>query len=352
MRAAIFTAPGQIDVAEVPDPGIVEPTDAIVRVEAAGVCGSDLWTYRGQSSAAPGSRIGHEFVGTVEEVGSQVSGLAVGDWVIAPFRYSDGTCSRCREGLPSSCRHGGFWGRDVVEAGQAEYVRVPLAGGTLVRVGNAGERPPASLVPALLSLADVMCTGHHAAITAGVSAGSTTAIIGDGAVGLCAVIAARMLGAERVVVFASSHEDRQRLAAELGADDVIALRGQAAVESLLDLTDGDGAHQVLECVGTPESFDAALGMLRPGGALSYVGIPHGVSVGIAPLFARNVTIIGGMAPARHYIPGLLPEVLHGRIDPGAVFTSRLALTDVARAYELMDSRQTIKTLLAPAPLDP
>lgn len=344
MRAAVYHAPGQVTFDEVPDSTIAAPTDAIVRVEATGVCGSDLWTYRGLSGARPGSRIGHEFVGTIVDVGSGIRDRRVGEWVIAPFRFSDGTCVFCRAGLPSSCLHGGFWGRNTADAGQGEYVRVPFADGTLVAV--EGGAPDDALVPSLVTLTDVMCTGYHAAVRGGVGPGSTTVVVGDGAVGLCAVVAARQLGAERIVVLASSHADRQALAAELGATDVVAVRGQEAVDHVRELT-GIGAEQVLECVGTAQSFDTALAAVRPGGTVSYVGLPHGVTVDLAKLFGTNVTITGGIAPARHYAPELLPLVLDGSIDPGRVFTARLDLADVATAYELMDSRQTIKTLLTP-----
>lgn len=346
MRAAVYHAPGRVELDEVADPVLVDPTDAIVRIEAAGVCGSDLWTYRGQSSAAPGSRIGHEFVGTVVEVGAQVRDIAVGRWVIAPFRFSDGTCAFCRAGLPSSCLHGGFWGRDTTDAGQGEYARVPFADGTLVPV--AGGAPDAALVPSLLTLTDVMGTGYHAALRGGVGPGSTTVVVGDGAVGLCAVVAARHLGAERVIVLASSHADRRHMAERLGATDLVTTRGPEAVAQVRELTGGLGPDQVLECVGTAQSFDTALGAVRPGGVVSYVGLPHGVNVELAKLFGTNVTITGGIAPVRAYVPELLPLVLDAVIDPGQVFTSRLALADVATAYHLMDSRQTIKTLLTPA----
>ncbi|WP_369401092.1 zinc-binding dehydrogenase [Demequina salsinemoris] len=328
-----------------PDPVVVDPTDAVVRVEAAAVCGSDLWSYRGQSTAKPGSRIGHEAVGTVIATGDEVTDIAVGDWVIVPFRWSDGVCAACARGLTTSCEHGGFWGREITEACQAELLRVPQADGTLVRALPDGSRPDDALVPSMLALADVMGTGYHAALSAGVGPGSTTVVIGDGAVGQCAIIAARLLGAARVVALASTHADRQALARSLGADEVITARGDDAVVAVAALTDGAGADQVLECVGTAQSFSTALAAVRSGGTVSYVGIPHGVQIDLATLFARNVTITGGVAPVRHYLPALLPAVLERRIDPGRVFTDRLGLSEVAEAYRRMDAREALKVLI-------
>lgn len=345
MRAAVYAGPGRVLVEDVPDPVLVETTDAIVRVEAAGVCGSDLWTYRGQGTAVPGARIGHECVGTVEAVGEQVTSVRPGDWVVVPFRYSDGACVHCRAGLPSSCLHGGFWSREVVGGCQAEYLRVPWADGTLVRALPDGARPAATLVPHLLALTDVMGTGYHAAVSARVGPGSTVVVVGDGAVGLCAVLAAQLLGAERVLVLASSHPERHELAEQFGADEVIAVRGPEAVAKIHALTEGLGAASVLECVGTADAFATALSVARAGGAIGYVGLPHGVQVDLAGVFARNLTIAGGLAPARRYLPDLLPSVVDGTIGPGAVFTARCGLEDIPEAYRLMDSRETVKPLL-------
>jgi threonine dehydrogenase-like Zn-dependent dehydrogenase len=346
MRAVVFNGPYDVSVETVPDPRILEPGDAIVQVVAAGVCGSDLWTYRGQANVAPGARIGHEFLGVVTELGSAVSALEVGDWVISPFRFSDGECRFCSRGLPSSCVHGGFWGREAVDAGQGQLIRVPYAGGTLVKITNSGAAPDPDLIPSLLTLSDVMPTGLHAVTKAGVAAGSTTVIIGDGAVGQCAVVAAGLAGAARIIVLGGRHADREQLARRFGAAEFVSERGEQAVEAVCDLTDGNGADQVVECVGTTESFDTALKLAQPGSTVGYVGLPHGVNIQLASLFARNIGIAGGVAPARHYLPELLPLVLDRSIDPGAVFTSRLTLEQAPLAYQLMDERQTIKTWLS------
>ncbi|WOQ15739.1 zinc-binding dehydrogenase [Raineyella sp. W15-4] len=350
MRAVVFNGPYDVSVETVPDPGIEEPSDAVVQVEAAAVCGSDLWTYRGQASVSPGARIGHEFLGRVVALGSSVTGLAVGDWVVAPFRYSDGCCEFCAEGLTSSCLHGGFWGREVLDAGQGEYVRVPQADGTLVRVGSGGAAPDPTMLPDLLTLADVMPTGLHAVTSAGVGPGDTVVVVGDGAVGQCAVTAARLAGAERVIVLGGTHADRENLARSLGADDFLSLRGEAAVTAIHELTGGRGARRVIECVGSSASFATALAVTRPGGSVGYVGLPHGVTIDLAQLFGRNITMSGGMCPARHYLPDLLEKVLGDEIHPGAVFTSIAGLEKAADAYDLMDRRTTIKAMLKPSSL--
>jgi alcohol dehydrogenase len=348
MRAVVFNGPYDVSVETVADPSIQNPGDAILKVVAAGVCGSDLWTYRGQANVAPGSRIGHEFLGIITELGTDVVGLAVGDWVISPFRFSDGTCEYCTSGLPTSCVNGGFWGREVVDAGQGEYVRVPFASGTLVKISDSAEAPDVAVIPGLLTLSDVLPTGVHAVRKAGVTVGSTTVIIGDGAVGQCAVVAAEMAGANRIIVLGGQHADREVLAKAFGASDFISERGAEAVEAVLALTDGRAPDHVVECVGTANSFETALQLARPGSTIGYVGLPHGVNIDLARIFARNVGIAGGVAPARYYLPRLLGDVLNATIDPGAVFTSRLGLEEAAQAYQLMDERQTIKALLAPA----
>lgn len=350
MRAVVFNGPYDVSVETVPDPGIEGPLDAVVRVGATAVCGSDLWTYRGQAAVRPGARIGHEFLGQVVAVGGSVTGLAVGDWVVAPFRYSDGSCEFCAEGLTSSCLHGGFWGREVLDAGQGEYVRVPQADGTLVRIGTEDQAPDPGMLPDLLTLADVMPTGLHAVTRAGVGPGDTVVVVGDGAVGQCAVTAARLAGAEQVMVLGGAHADREALARTLGADEFLSLRGEEAVTAVRELTGGRGAHRVIECVGTGASFTTALAVARPGGAVGYVGLPHGVSIDLAQLFGRNISIAGGMCPARHYLPGLLEKVLAGDIHPGTVFTSVSGLENAADAYDLMDRRVTIKAMLEPFPM--
>ncbi|PKQ30786.1 MAG: IMP dehydrogenase [Actinobacteria bacterium HGW-Actinobacteria-2] len=345
MRAVVFNGPYDVSVETVPDARVEQPSDVVVAVRAAGVCGSDLWTYRGQANVTPGSRIGHEFVGEVVEVGSDVRGMAVGDWVIAPFRFSCGECEYCRSGLPTSCVAGGFWSREVVEAGQGEFVRVPQADGTLVKV--PGGAPSAERIPSLLTLSDVLPTGVHAVTKAGVSSGSTAVIIGDGAVGQCAIIAARRAGAEEIIVLGGQHSDRKSLAEQFGANLFLSERGDDAVEAVLEHTTGRYPDHVVECVGTGGSFDTAVKLARPGSTIGYVGLPHGVNLDVARLFARNIGIAGGVASARYYAPLLLDDVLEGRLNSGAVFTAELGLEQAALAYQLMDERRTIKALLKP-----
>lgn len=349
MRATILHAPGEISVEEVEDPTIVDPTDALVRVTAACVCGSDLWPYRGVQEVPEPTRIGHEFVGVVEEVGDEVSSIDVGDFVIAPFTISDGTCQHCRNGVHTSCENLTWWGGPdddghMVDGGQGEAVRVPLADGTLVATP---QRPDDDLVPHLLTLSDVMGTGHHAAVSAGIGPGQTVAVVGDGAVGLCGVIAARRLGAERVIAM-SRHEDRAALAREFGADDVVPERGDDGAEHVRDLLDGIGADAVIEAVGTEQSMAQALATVRPGGRVGYVGVPAGgPKLPVPELFRANVTVGGGIAPVRAYLDDLLPDVLDGSIEPGRVFDTRLPLDDAAEAYAAMDERRSIKVLLRP-----
>ncbi len=344
MRATTIHGPRDIRLEEVPDPKISQATDAIVKVTAACICGSDLWAYRGVAQREPGQRIGHEFVGVVEEVGSEVTTVRPGDFVIAPFVWSDGICEYCADGLQTSCPHGGFWGTAGSDGGQGEAVRVPYADGTLVAV--PGEVDPA-LVPALLSLSDVMGTGHHAARAAGARPGATVAVVGDGAVGLCGVLAAQRLGAERIISL-GRNPARTEIARRFGATDVVPERGEAAVAAVRDLTGGSGAHAVLECVGTQESLATAVGIARDGGRVGFVGVPHEVAqVPIGEMFGRNVGLLGGVAPARAYLPELLADVLAGRIDPSPVFDLELPLADVARGYAAMDDRTALKVLLRP-----
>ncbi len=342
MRAATLTAPGHVTVAEVPDSEISEPSDAIVKVALACICGSDLWSYRGIHDAAPAQRTGHEFIGTVVEVGSEVSSIRVGDFVVAPFSWSDGTCDACRDGVTSGCRNGGFWGQPGSDGGQGEFVRVPYADATLVAIPDT---PPEELWPALLTLSDVMATGHHAAVCAHVAPGSTVAVVGDGAVGLCGVLAARRLGAERVIAL-SRHPNRQAVARQFGATDLVDVRGRAAVAAVRELTAGRGVDSALECVGTQESLETAIHATRKGGSVGFVGVPHLDSPKpITDLFSRSVGLRGGGAWVRTYLPELVPEVLSGSLDPGAVFDLSLPLADVGRGYEAMDQRTAIKVLL-------
>jgi threonine dehydrogenase-like Zn-dependent dehydrogenase len=341
MRAAVFCGPRCIEVADRPDPVVTAPTDAVVRVVLGCVCGSDLWYWRGESPHTLGP-IGHEFIGTVEQVGAEVRGIAKGDFVIAPFKFSDGTCVNCRAGWPSSCVAGGPFGTDGIDGGQGEAVRVPFADGTLVRVSGSGHSD--EVMRSLLTLSDVMCTGHHVAVSAGVRPGSIVAVVGDGAVGLCAVIAAKRLGASRIIAL-SRHAPRQALAREFGATDIIVERGGDAVRAVRDLTDGVGVDAPLECVGTAQSFATAFAIARPGSTVGFVGVPHGVEVPIGTMFADNIGLRGGTAPVRRYIPELLNDVLEARIHPERVFDFETDLDGIAEAYAAMDERRAIKSLI-------
>lgn len=340
MRAAIFHEPGKVTPGDRPDPSILEPTDAIVRVVLACVCGSDLWYYRGESPFDPGP-IGHEFIGVVEEVGDEVRTILTGDLVIAPFAFSDGTCAHCRRGITSACVNGGFFPMNG-DGGQGEAVRVPLAEGTLVPVPGTGHSE--AMLRSLLTLSDVMSTGHHAAVCADVQPGDTVAVVGDGAVGLCAVLAASRLGAERIIAL-SRHPARQELARAFGATDLVAERGDEAVEKVRELTSEVGADATVECVGTGESMSTAVGIGRPGSMVGYVGVPHGVELPIDTMFRRNVGVHGGSAPARTYIPELLGDVLDGNIEPGRVLDYETDLEGIADAYAAMDERRAIKSLV-------
>jgi threonine dehydrogenase-like Zn-dependent dehydrogenase len=349
MKSTVLYSPGDIRIEEVPDPVILAPTDAIVRITAACVCGSDLWPYRGVRKISHPISMGHELVGVVEAVGDEVTTIKVGDFVISPFTFSDNTCQSCRDGFQSACDHVAFFGSQD-DAGlptvgaQSEMARIPMADGSLVVVPAPFDQ---ALVPSLLSLADVMSTGHHAAVSAGVGPGSVVVVVGDGAVGLSGVLAASRLGAERVIAM-SRHDDRAALARSFGATDVVAARGDAGIAEIKELLGGELADSALECVGTEESMDQAIGSVHGGGKVGYVGVPAGGSrLPIGVLFGRNITVGGGMAPARHYIPELLPDVLSGAIDPGRVFDLELALDDVAEGYAAMDERRAIKSLLRP-----
>lgn len=346
MRATVLHAARDIRLDDVSTPELQEDSDAIVRVVASCICGSDLWPYRGINKIGAPQRIGHEFVGIVEQVGAGISTVATGDFVIAPFTFSDNTCALCQRGVHTSCVNGGFWGANdkqghAVDGGQGETVRVPFADGTLV---STPTQPSQELITHLLTLSDVFPTGHHAAVSAGVTAGSTVAVVGDGAVGLSAVLAAHRLGATRIVAM-SRHEDRQRLAREFGADEVVAERGKEGAAAVREIFDGLGADYVLECVGTKESMQQAMMCARPGGRIGYVGVPHDVELNVPSMFARNIGIAGGIAPVRNYIENLLPDVLAGAVQPGRVFDLTLPLDQVAEGYRAMDERTAIKTML-------
>ena len=341
MRAAIFQGPGRIEVGDRPDPTIAAPTDAVVRVALACVCGSDLWYYRGESPHDVGP-IGHEFIGVVSQVGSAVAGLAEGDFVVAPFTYNDGTCPHCLAGWPSNCANGGSFGNHGIDGGQGEAVRVPFADATLVRVPGSGHDD--ATMRSLLALSDVMCTGHHAAVSGGVKSGDTVAVVGDGAVGLCAMIAAKRLGAGRIIAL-SRNPVRQALAREFGATDILAERGDAATTAVMAMTDGIGVDAALECVGTNQSMATAFAIARPGSMVGAVGVPHDTEVPINTVIFRNVGLRGGVAPVRRYIPELLDVVLAGRINPGRVFDFETNLDGIADAYAAMDERRAVKALI-------
>jgi threonine dehydrogenase-like Zn-dependent dehydrogenase len=343
MRATTIHAPFDVRLSEVPDPVISKPTDAIVKIVAGCICGSDLWPYRGENKITPGSRIGHEYVGIVQEIGAGVRTVKPGDFVVTPFVASDGTCPNCLAGLQSVCQNLVGIGSDGADGGQGEYAKVPWADGTLVATP---EVPDDSLVPSLLTLSDVMGTGWHAARAARVKPGDTVVVVGDGAVGLCGVLAASRMGAERVVAL-SRHEPRQKIAREFGATQIIAERGDEATTAVLELTDGVGADAVLECVGTNQSFETAFAVARPGATVGFVGVPHGVEVPIRRMFSRNVGLAGGVAPARAYLPDLMADVLSGEINPGLVFDLELPLEQVAEGYKAMHERRAIKVLLRP-----
>jgi threonine dehydrogenase-like Zn-dependent dehydrogenase len=344
MRATVFHAAGDVRVEDVPDPRIEQPTDAIVRVEYACICGSDLWFYRGVTQWEPGWRTGHEFAGVVEAVGSDVTSLRPGDRVLAPFSFSDGTCEFCAKGVHTSCVNGGYWGGDTNDGGQGEAVRVPQADGTLVVVPpEVGE--DAARFRAAIPLTDVMSTGHHAAVSAGVRRGGTAVVVGDGAVGLCGVLAAVRLGAERVIAV-GHHDDRLALARRFGATDLVTERGDEAIARVLDLTAG-GAESVLECVGAQSSMDLAIGVARPGGRVGFVGVPAQVgTVDVRRMFSNNIALHGGVAPARAYLPELLADVAAGRLDPSPVFDLEVGLDGVPAGYAAMDGRTATKVLVA------
>jgi len=341
MRATLMYGAGDVRVEEVPDPVLAEPADAVVRVLRSCICGSDLWPYGSMPASEHGQRMGHEFLGVVEDTSPEVTGLRRGDVVVAPFVWSDGTCDFCREGLQTSCRHGGQWGHDL-DGGQGEAVRVPQAPGTLVKIPAGVDE---ALLPSLLTLSDVFCTGHHAAVTARVSPRTTVTVVGDGAVGLCAVLAARRLGAERIILM-GRHKDRTDLGREFGATDVVSERGAEGIERVRELTGGDGTHTVLECVGTAQAMDTSLGVVRDGGVVSRVGASQYTEVPMDfGTLMRNITLTGGVAPARAYIEELLPGVLDGSLQPGRVFDRTIGLDQTPDGYRAMADRQALKVLI-------
>ncbi len=336
MRVTTIHGPRDIRLEERPTPTIQSPTDAVIKVSAGCICGSDLWPYRGENDINPGDTIGHEMVGVIEEVGSEVRSFAPGDFVIVPFCHCDNTCAHCRAGAHSACVNLG-----VTTGGQGEYALVTQAEGSLVKTDGM---PDPDLLPSLLTLSDVFPTGWHCAVAAGVQPGHTVVVVGDGAVGLCAVLAAAEMGAERVIAM-SRHEQRQEVARQFGATHVVAERGKEGVARIKDLTDGVGADAVLECVGTDGAMQQAFAAARPGSTVGFVGVPHGVELPMRRMFSKNVGLAGGMAPVRRYLPELLELVTNGTVDPGLVFDTRLPLDKVAEGYRAMDERTAIKVYL-------
>ncbi|WP_326793537.1 zinc-dependent alcohol dehydrogenase family protein (plasmid) [Streptomyces sp. NBC_00841] len=338
MRGAMIYAPGDIRFETLDDPKILAPTDAIIRTAVTCVCGSDLWPYRGLEPTAEPHPMGHEYVGFVEEVGSEVTAVKPGQFVVGSFATSDNTCPNCKNGFQSNCLH-----REFMSTCQADYVRIPNAQGTLVATD---EVPGEELWPSLLAVSDVMGTGWWAADAAEVKPGSTAVVVGDGAVGLCAVIAAKEMGAERLIAM-SRHEPRQKLARAFGATDIVTERGEEGIARIKELTGGIGADSVLECVGTAQAMQQALDSARPGGNVGFVGVPHDVAIDGQELFFSHVGLRGGPAPVRRYLPDLINRVLTGAIDPCRVFDLTLPLNEVAKGYAAMDARRAIKTLLKP-----
>jgi len=338
MQGTVLYAPRDVRFEEREEPKIAQPTDAIIRLSATCICGSDLWPYRGVQAIAQPTPMGHEYCGIVEEVGREVRNIRPGQFVVGSFATSDNTCAICRDGYQSSCVH-----REFMTAAQASLLRVPLADGTLVATNDL---PPEELIPSLLATSDVLGTGWFAADAANVKPGNTVVVVGDGAVGLLGALSARQMGAERIIVM-SRHASRQKLAREFGATDIIAERGNDGVERIKELTNGIGADSVLECVGTQESMMQAIESTRPGGYVSYVGVPHNVSLDGEQLFYSHVHLHGGPAPVRRYLPELINLVLNGKINPGKVFDLTLPLNQVAEGYRAMDERRAIKTLLHP-----
>ncbi len=342
MKATVMYKAGDVRIDNVPDARVINPKDALVRVTRACICGSDLWPYKAMEPSETGIVMGHEAIGIVEDVGEDVRNIKRGDFVIMPFAWSDGTCEFCAQGLQTACVHGGFFGNEEIPGAQSEAVRVPLADGTLYALPVEKDD---ALLPSLLTLSDVMGTGHHAAVSAKVAPGNIVAVVGDGAVGLCGVIAAKRLGAEQIIIL-GHHRDRIALAREFGATNVVSERGDEAVERVLEITGGLGAHSVLECVGLEQSTITALNIARAGGAVGRVGVPQDAKIPMADeTFYKNITISGGPAPVRAYIEDLLPDVLEGRIEPGRVFDRTTNLDGVPDGYRAMNEREALKVMI-------
>jgi threonine dehydrogenase-like Zn-dependent dehydrogenase len=346
MKATLMYGSGDVRVETVPDPVIQQPTDAIVRTVRACVCGSDLHPYHSLPATAGGTPMGHELIGVVEETGAAVTSVKKGDFVIATFAFQDNTCVFCREGFQTACVHGGWYGTPENGGLQAELARIPLADGSLIPVPGITEN--SDLLPSLLTLSDVYLTGWHGAHMGRVEPGKTVTVIGDGAVGLSAVLASRQLGAERIILM-GRHEDRTDLGAEWGATDIVAERGADGVAQVLELTRGEGSHVVIEAVGLMPAYEQAYGVVRPGGVISRVGVPQyeEAPVGFGSLFGKNAAVTGGPAPVRAYIEQALPDVLEGRINPGRVFDQSVTLDEIPAGYEAMDARKALKVLVTP-----
>lgn len=344
MKATLMFGAGDVRVVDVPDAKITAPTDAVVRVVRACICGSDLHPFHSMPAGAEGRAMGHEAIGVVEEIGADVTRIAKGDFVIIPFALEDNTCVFCLEGVHTSCVHGSF-----LSGGQAEAVRVPQADGSLVKVPGVGEAADEALLASLLTLSDVYLTGWHAALTGRVEPGKIVTVIGDGAVGLSAVLSARQMGAQKIILM-GRHEVRTNLGREWGATEVVAERGKEGVAKVMELTGGEGSHVVLEAVGHMPAYEQAYGVVRPGGVISRVGVPQYelAPVGFGSLFGKNVTLTGGVAPVRGYIEAALPDVLEGRIEPGRVFDVTVRLDGVPAGYAAMDAREALKVMVNPS----
>jgi threonine dehydrogenase-like Zn-dependent dehydrogenase len=347
MRATLMYGAGDVRVENVPDPVLKQPTDALVRITGSCVCGSDLHPYASMKPEDGPARMGHEFIGIVEDTGSEVTTVKKGDLVVAPFAISDNTCEFCRQGLHTSCIHpqANFWDGEPDEGGQAEAIRVPLADGTLVKLPVAAD---SALIPSLLTLSDVFGTGYHAAFMGGVTERTRVTVIGDGAVGLLAVLSAKRLGAEQIILM-GRHQARTDLGREFGATDVVSARGEEGIEAVRELAGGHGTHVVLEAVGHMPAYEQALGVVRPGGVISRVGVPQyeDAPIGFGSLFGRNIRLAGGPAPVRAYIEELMPDILDGSIDPGKVFDATTDLAGVPAGYQDMADRKSLKVLVRP-----
>lgn len=341
MRGAVLYGPRDVRFEEREDPKIIEPTDAIIRIAATCVCGSDLWPFRGIEQLSRPQPMGHEYVGIVEDIGSEVKNVGVGDFVVGSFVISDNTCEICRAGYQSRCVHGEFVAQTI--GTQSELARIPLADGTLVATPGM---PDEDLIPSLLAASDVLGTGWFGAAAAKTGPGKTVAVVGDGAVGLCAVLAAKQMGAERIIAM-SRHSDRQKLAREFGATDIVTERGEEGVARIKDMTNGLGAHSVVEAVGTQEAFMQAVHATRPGGHMGFVGVNYEVHVSGLEIFFAQIHLLGGPAPVRRFLPELIDLIWNRRINPGKVFDLTLPLDQVAEGYRAMDERRAIKTLLRP-----